>query len=347
MYIERVNGKCEIIIVLILALIVAIFLQIQIFGLRNDKNQQSEYSNVTSLYDLTRKGAVEILADGRLEGSGWFVDSSGLVMTADHVIGLPGKTIEIVSHSVGRVEAQVVAVDRAHDLALLQLPASSEPYPSLPLADKMPLAGTAAFCYGVPLFRHDIMVNGCVARNDTVYEWIRDQQRYLEIVHFSAQTPKGISGGPWIDCNGQVIGLQSGMLGDGEKLQGVAYVISIEAVNALINSKTTAKTPTLGISCEEIWEQSAELRNRLPQNISGLFVKYIMPDGPADSAKLQRDDVIVKADSRPMQYRDELLSYVRSKNVGDKIKLTIVRPDTHQEMEVELTLDCLEKKWLE
>ena len=109
MYFERVNGKCEITIVLILALVVAIFLQIQILGLRNDQNEQPEYSDVTSLYDLTRKGAVEILVDGRLEGSGWFVDSSGLVMTADHVIGLPGKTIEIVSHSVGRVEAQVVA----------------------------------------------------------------------------------------------------------------------------------------------------------------------------------------------------------------------------------------------
>ena len=335
------------IIVLLVALVIPIFLQIQIARLKRDQQQAVKCAEPILIYDVARDGAVEVLVDGYLAGSGWFVDLSGLVMTADHVIGSPGKKIEVISHSVGRVEAEVIAVDRAHDLALLRLPASSEPYPSLPSAMEVPIAGTAGYCYGAPMFRHDVMMTGFVGRNDTTFEWFGDQQRYVELVHFSAQSPKGFSGGLWMDGQGRVIGLQSGAMVSGSSQVGIAFVIPVEAINALVSRQACAKTPTLGIACEEMWEQPVELRNRLPKDTRGVVVKFIAPQGPAEIAKLQMDDIIIKADSKPIQYRDELLSLVRSKNVGDKIVLTILKPDSHEPAEVEITLGCLEKEWID
>ena len=345
------NANTTNIVVIILAIlagaILTILIQQRLAGCVTCAGKNEQKQSDMSLYETARDSSVEILIDGYLAGSGWFVDSDGLIMTADHVIGSPGKTVEIVSHSAGRLPAKVIAVDQGHDLALLQVAQRTEGYPSLPFASEMPSAGTIGYCYGAPMFRHDVMVAGRVGRNGTTYEWFGDQQRYVELVHFSALSPKGFSGGLWINENARVIGLQSGAMVAGDSQVGVAFIIPLEAVINLAKSKTTARTPTLAIACEEMWEQPLDFRKRLPENPKGLVAKVIISEGPADKAKLQANDVIIKVDSQPVEYRDQLLTLVRSKNVGDKITLTIMKPDTHEQSEIEATLGCLEKQWLE
>ncbi|MCK5001341.1 MAG: serine protease [Anaerohalosphaera sp.] len=300
------------------------------------------------LYENARNCAVEILVDGHLAGSGWFVDSSGIVMTADHVVGSPGKEIEIMSQKIERTKADVIAVDRGHDLALLKVaPAEPyNPYTALETAKEMPPAGTFAWCYGAPIFRHDVMLTGFVARNDTTFEWFGDQRRYVELMHFSGLTPKGVSGGLWMNEKNKVIGLQSGGMTSGTSQVGVTFVVTQDAILNLTKTRTTAHTPTLSIACEEIWENPAEFRQRFPAKTQGLVVKLIQPDGTAQLAGLKEYDVIISADSTPVRYRDQLLRMVRNKKVGDNIKLTIIKPDTHEETEVEIKLDCLEKEWI-
>ncbi|HYW80974.1 MAG TPA: serine protease, partial [Thermoguttaceae bacterium] len=74
----------------------------------------------TSLYEKAKLASVEVLVDDHMDGSGWFVDGQGLLFTAAHVIGRPGRRIEVISPTIGRIEAQVVAVDLGHDLAMLR-----------------------------------------------------------------------------------------------------------------------------------------------------------------------------------------------------------------------------------
>lgn len=309
--------------------------------------ESDQTQSTASLYQTASDSAVEILVDGYLAGSGWFVDADGHIMTADHVIGSPGKTIEIISHSAGRTNAEVVAVDRAHDLALLRVTDAEGEFLPLPFAKTMPPAGTIGYCYGAPMFRHDVMVTGHVGRNATTYEWFGDQQRYVELVHFSALSPKGFSGGLWMNEDARVIGLQSGAMVAANNQVGVAFIIPLDPVANLAKTRTTATTPTLNIACEEMWEQPPDFRKRLPANPKGLIAKVIIPNGPADLAKLKVNDVIIKADSQPIQYRDQLLRLVRSKNVGDRITLTTLKPDTHEQADIEITLGCLEKEWIE
>ena len=57
------------------------------------------------LYEKARQASVEILVDDHLDGSGWFADTKGMVFTAAHVIGRPGRRIEILSPAAGRLEA--------------------------------------------------------------------------------------------------------------------------------------------------------------------------------------------------------------------------------------------------
>ena len=93
------------------------------------------------LYESAKRASVEILVDGHLGGSGFFVDKEGLLLTAAHMIGRPGLRVEILSPTAGRIKAEVVAVDLGHDLALLRVESREDGYPELPLAEKLPPPG--------------------------------------------------------------------------------------------------------------------------------------------------------------------------------------------------------------
>src|SRR5437868_828515 len=73
----------------------------------------------SDLYSNACKSFVEILIDNHLDGSGWIATADGIAVTTAHVVGSPGKRIEIQSESLGRLEAKVIAVDRGNDTALL------------------------------------------------------------------------------------------------------------------------------------------------------------------------------------------------------------------------------------
>ena len=109
------------------------------------------------LYSKVREATVEILVDGRIEGSGSFVSTNGLVITAGHVIKDGTQAIELQSASMGRLKAKLVAVDRGHDLALLSAVSSNECYACLPLAKDHAVTGDFIYIVASPLFRHRLM----------------------------------------------------------------------------------------------------------------------------------------------------------------------------------------------
>src|ERR1043165_7365554 len=92
------------------------------------------------LYSNACKSFVEILIENHLDGSGWIASADGIVVTPAHVVGSPGKRIEINSESLGRLEAKVIAVDLGNDTALLKLPTRDTAYPALAFAEKVPVA---------------------------------------------------------------------------------------------------------------------------------------------------------------------------------------------------------------
>src|SRR5258706_13688323 len=107
-----------------------------------------------ALYERVRASSVEILVAGRQDGSGWFASDDGLVVTAAHVVwGHVGRTgeghrVEEMSGKVGRIDAEIIAVDRGHDIALLrgQVEESKQTY--LENVDKKPTTAETGFVIG-------------------------------------------------------------------------------------------------------------------------------------------------------------------------------------------------------
>ena len=296
-----------------------------------------------ALYEQARRASLEILVDDHQSGSGVVVDKTGVGLTAAHVVGRPGSRVEVLSPVAGRREATVVAVDLGHDLAVLKLEPRADGYPALPLADAAPEVGEDVFLLGTPIFRHGVMVRGMIARRDATFEFYGD--KHVEIMHVNATVQYGMSGGPWFNAAGEVVGIQSGVMKVKDVPASIAFMVPFAALRALLESQRTASTAAAGMAVEETWQQQRDFLSRIPPRTEGLVVKILLSHGPAARGGVKQWDVITHADGKTVRMPDELLRLIRAKRPGDTISLTLLSPDGACTREVEVRLGKLEVGW--
>lgn len=293
------------------------------------------------VYTRSRAAAVELLLDDRLDGTGFIIDAKGRMITAAHVVETPRERIEART-IYGRVNAKLLALDLGHDLALLQLdpPPNGGSWPTLPIAERTPAVTSTVYLFGTPQFRHHVLIQGMIARDMPTYEYLPDLQRYISILHLSAPSPGGTSGGPWMNSEGEVIGVQSGMMLTHGSPVGLAYMVPLGAIQALVRRGVDARTPSAGVAVEEIWEQPREYLRQFPAKTQGVVVK--IKHGPALDVDLKHNDLIIQIDGRRTPLRDDLLGYIRAKSAGETVTLTVLRG--REARRVKITLDSLERR---
>jgi serine protease Do len=320
--------------------IAAIFLANSIFPTKAESGDEKAQATV---YQKAKAAAVEVLLNGHLNGTGWFVDPKGVLFTAAHVLERPGQKVEVTSPTIGRVAADVLAVDLGHDLALLRIPARDEPFPALPLADRPCTAGEDVFLFGAPIYRHAVLIRGTAARDDTTFEYY--EGRYNEVTHISATVPVGMSGGPWLNTRGEVVGLNSGVMSLSGLPVGVAFVAPLPALRRLSDNRRSAATPSLGAAIEELWQQDAKTIGRFPIKTEGLMVAILEDDGPAARGGIKQGELITSADGTKVRLSEELLRIIGKKMPGQSIELRVLSPDGAGERTATVTLGKLEVNW--
>lgn len=278
---------------------------------------------VPDLYARAAAAGVEVLVDDRLNGSGAIVTPAGLIVTAAHVVPDRSRRIEVRSPSLGRVRVGVVAADRGNDVAILRLPTQEAPYAALPVRDAPPQPTESLWLFGTPIYRHQVLLHGRVARAEATYEYLPDRQYYLRIFHLSAPSPPGTSGGAWLDDQGRLAGIQSGLMHDGGSAVGIAYMVPNDAVRAILASGRDGDTATLGVGLEELWEQNEALLRRYPPKTEGLVIARIREDGPAARLGLKAETLITHVDGVAVSLRDEIVGRIRAHAPGDTVVLTV------------------------
>jgi len=293
------------------------------------------------LYSTLRAASVSVLVNGRMNGSGFFITADGLVATAAHVVKGKPKTVELLSASLGRLPARIVAVDASYDTAVLAAPARERAYPALPMAPRPPAPGQNVFLIGNPLFRHDLLLGGTVAGNGPTYCYSKDLQCYVRSVYIAGPSPKGTSGGCWVDARGRVVGVQSGYLGEGGASAGLATVGYPDGLARLLARRTSPRTATLGAQIDELWTQPPGFIARFARGTRGIVTVRPHKDGPVARAGLNKESLITAVDAQDVRYCDDLLDIVRSKRPGDTVTLTVVDPDRKPKREVKVRLGTI------
>jgi serine protease Do len=187
------------------------------------------------------------------------------------------------------------------------------------------------------------MIRGMIARRDETFEFYGD--KYVEIMHVNATVQYGMSGGPWFNAVGEVVGIQSGVMKVKDVPASIAFMVPFAAVRSLVKSPQTASTAAPGLAVEETWQQLPDFLRRIPPRMEGLVVKVLLNEGPAARAGVKQWDVITRADGRAVRMPDELLRLIRAKSPGDTITLTLMSPDGAGTREVEVRLGKLEVGW--
>ena len=279
---------------------------------------------------LIQKSVFSVLSDGQLVGSGFIIDSKGYALTAAHLVDEEARSVDIVSRALGVTRAAVIGLDRGRDLALVKLKKRDHPYANLQFAKQTLTLAQVVCVAGTVIYRHGLTLCGRIARLAIGYEYFPSLGHYIPVHYVAANTPPGTSGGPWLNASGHIVGMQIGAMQqstDGaERLSGVSYMVPASQITPLLDARKSILRPTLGIGFEEVWE-SQHARAQHPDPFMGLVVAHLPANRPAAIPSLQVRDRILKVDSLTLRYRDDLIAWIRSQRVGQRVRVTVKRSD--------------------
>lgn len=277
----------------------------------------------TALYEKVSAASFEVHKGGRLAGSGWFAPEKGWAFTAFHVVGSRDRQVEL-KHGRQKWKAQVHAINPLYDVALLKVEGDTPE--GLPFAQGFSPVGSEIYLYGAPLYRHDVWLPGRVARRDMTYEWMGELKGAIHCYHVAGHAPKGVSGGPWVNEKGELVGLQSGTMSLGNAQQGISFVTSTEAIKLLLEKKATQPVLSLGCAFEELSEQPPIYLQAISDEQTGVVLKVVMEESPLAKAGLKDGDILVSIDGVAMTTRNEAYAAVQKLDGSKMAKLVVLRP---------------------
>ncbi|MDF1816581.1 MAG: S1C family serine protease, partial [Verrucomicrobiales bacterium] len=296
-----------------------------------------------------RKACVEVLVDRQLRGGGAIVESGGgkaYVITAAHLFPRPNAYITIMTEEHGIHNANLVAYDFGHDLALLEI-ATKLTLPVLKVASYTPSPTQPVYNFGPALRRRTLVISGHMAESRVNYTDFEPSDGYLAHIFIAAINPVLTSGGVWVNQKGEIIGVQSGRLkGDaGAPSSGLSMACPPSAIRRLLKTKSIANTPGIGGWVWELWTVEKKILANVPEDIQGLAVRWVREGGALSRAGVSANEIIIACDGKRIIRRNDLFPLIRSKPVGTAFSLTIYSPNSRRTRKVQMNTLPLESRW--
>jgi serine protease Do len=261
-------------------------------------------------------------------GSGFIISPDGYILTNNHVIENASK-IEVSygadENGVGgrTVPATIVGRDPATDLALVKI--SAQNLPSIPLGDSDRIRrGDWAIAIGSPFQLDNTLTVGVVSAKGRALGMSAQTRSFENFIQTDAAINFGNSGGPLLNIQGEVIGINTAIRGG--MAQGLGFATPVNIAKRLLPQLKQGKVVRgyLGMEIREVTDDIREAWN-LPQGTTGALVNRVTPGKPADQAGLQHGDIIVEIDGRPIRSNRELIDYISYLPVGTNVKVTFLR----------------------
>jgi serine protease Do len=241
-------------------------------------------------------------------GSGVIVDPNGYIMTNAHVVAgaqrirvvlwLPPATFDDVSSSgdVQVLNAKIIGLQKRTDLALLKVEASNLPTVRFQL-DHSPQPGELVFAIGSPGGLQNSVSMGVISST-----WRQpDPDNPMVYLQTDAPINPGNSGGPLVDVSGAVVGLNTFIMSSSGGSEGLGFAIPARIVDFVYQSLRKygrVRHIEIGAAAQTITPTIAEGLG-LAQKW-GVVITDVAPDGPANEAGIQPEDVVLAVDGRPM-----------------------------------------------
>jgi serine protease Do len=267
-------------------------------------------------------------------GSGWILDSNGLIATNNHVIdGATSITVTLEDGTV--LTASVVGADAIADLAVLKVDKTG--LSAATVGDSSSLkVGEWVLAIGNALGEGISATEGIVSRSGASITTETGTTLY-DCIQTSAAVNPGNSGGPLVNMVGEVVGITSAKLAD-VGVEGMGYAISTKTALPIIESlvqKGYVIRPYLGVLDETV-NQWDLMRYRLAVNY-GAFVTQVPAGTPADTSGLKVGDVIISFNGKDINTREDLSQAIYSARIGQTVQIVYYRGNSKYTTQATLT----------
>lgn len=262
-------------------------------------------------------------------GSGFIVTSDGTILTNNHVIEGANKLL-VTLPSGAEVAARSLGGNPLLDLAVLKIDRTN--LPTAPIGDSDALqVGQVAIAIGNPYGFDRTVTVGVVSALRR--EIPGGGSALSELIQTDARIYPGNSGGPLVDSSGNVIGINTVVVGSSAGVMG--FAIPINTARAIMEEARRVGhviVPWIGISYGEITPEVASVFD-LPTD-QGVIVAGVEPGGPAARAGLRRGDIITQAAGRTVTSSGDLQRAIRDTAVGSRLVLRTIRNGSERTVNV-------------
>ncbi|MGB6528762.1 MAG: trypsin-like peptidase domain-containing protein [Candidatus Nitrosopolaris sp.] len=289
--------------------------------------------------------------------SGFLYDNQGHIITTKHAID-DTKIVNVLFENGNRRTAKVIGSDPLDDIAVLKIVENSsqltqqQKIPPLPgpliigNSSKLKI-GQPVIAIGNPYGLERTMTAGIVSQTGRLVPVTSSVEKFLglhfpwsvysipDAIQTDAPINRGNGGGPLLNLQGQVIGMNTATIGN-----AIGFAISSNTISRIVPvlvAKGNYIHPYLGLALETSPSAIAEDYESVPAHLKGVFVNVIQKGGPADRAgilgsnidqyyKRHTGDMIVAIDGHNTTKAEDFMSYIEGhKNPGDSVNLTIYR----------------------
>ena len=262
------------------------------------------------------------------QGSGVIINSAGHILTNAHVIE-GAEQIRVVLHDRRSFKAtQVGEVDVLNDLAVLKIDADNLLPAEWGESEKLNV-GSIVWAVGSPFGYDQTVTSGIISAKDRM----RSGNGHQQMLQTDAAVNPGNSGGPLVDSQGRVVGINTAI--HGEQFQGISFAVPSEIAKFVFDQvidKGYVDFGILGAFPEPVFQNDAD-RLSLP-DINGALIREVISDSPADNAGLQKNDVVRSWNGKPIVAHGNLFRFVDMTTPNTKIRLTVLRNGKERELEI-------------
>ena len=280
-----------------------------------------------------RSGGVEKRESGAL-GSGFVVSEDGYIVTNNHVVSNADEIF--VKFSDGReYRTKLIGTSSEVDIAVLKIEAN-EKFKPLEFSDSDKIEiGQWSIAFGNPMGLNDSMTVGVISAAGRSSLGIEEIENFIQT---DAAINQGNSGGPLIDINGKVIGVNTAILSTSGGSVGLGFAIPSNLASVVKDSIIATgkfEKPYIGVYLNNLDSEKIKALNIKSTN--GVLIAKVVADGPAARAGIQANDVIVAVNGKAVNSAGAFIGELAAKKVGESVELSVIR--NSQTVKIRVTLE--------
>lgn len=271
-------------------------------------------------------------------GTGTIISNNGYILTNWHLVGNKYSTCYVTLEDGSSYNGSVVWSDSDLDLAIVKISVSNLKYLSLGDSENVKF-GQKVYAIGNPIgieFQRTITAGIISGLNRTIKIEEENSVSYMEgLIQTDASINEGNSGGPLINEQGEVIGINTIKI---ESAEGIGFAVPINIIKPIIESFIS--TDKFEEAYLGIFAYDKEVIKYLEKDLdfeNGIYIVKIMQDGPLAKTNIKIGDIITKIDGNSVNRMSEIRNYIYQKKPGDTIKLSVQRNKKEYEIEVKLS----------